>query len=198
VADNIITISAPGTDVRSATGADVIFTTKYPFAKLDTTNDISFQTISILLNVEPSQPTALSTTRTLLYSFPHGYKYIPSIWADWQNTSPSTPKPPTPGNTATTYFSFGDDSNGIIIPLADNGTIVGAISPLARVDHNNSGTILEDVSDASLVFTADDTNVHIYLVKQSLTTVGGVPFPVNVEGYTLDIRCYVFVEDLGV
>jgi hypothetical protein len=76
-----IAVSAPNTSLQGAVGTDITFSTRYPFAKLDTTNPVSFQVLSIFFNTTPPQPTAVNTsTNTLVYSYPHGYKYIPSTW----------------------------------------------------------------------------------------------------------------------
>jgi hypothetical protein len=77
-----IQVSAPGTDLRTATGADITLNTKNPFAKLDSTNKVSFQVINLLFLHEPPNPNGTSSTyqRTLVYSFPHRYKYVTSSW----------------------------------------------------------------------------------------------------------------------
>jgi hypothetical protein len=77
-----ILISAPNTDLRTATGTDLVLNTRYPFAKLDSTNKVSFQLINILFLHEPPNPDGLATffTTVQVYQFPHGYNYIPSTW----------------------------------------------------------------------------------------------------------------------
>lgn len=76
-----ISVSAPGVSLIGAQSKDITFSTRYPFAKLDSTNPVSFQVLTIFLNSEPPNPAAVNTSQqTLIYSFPHGYKYVPSSW----------------------------------------------------------------------------------------------------------------------
>lgn len=79
-----ISVSSGNISLPNATGTQVTFNTRYPFHKLDSTNNNSFQVITILLGVEPPNPTAPTTTatysETLVYSFAHGYTYTPSTW----------------------------------------------------------------------------------------------------------------------
>jgi hypothetical protein len=77
-----IAVSAPGTSLTGTVGKDVTFSTRYPFAKLDSTNNVSFQTITILFGVDTPSPDGTDTTTnsTLVYQFAHGYKYVPSTW----------------------------------------------------------------------------------------------------------------------
>jgi hypothetical protein len=76
-----ISVSAPGVSLIGAQAKDITFSTRYPFAKLDTTNPVSFQVITIFLNSEPPNPGVVNTSvQTLIYSYPHGYKYVPSSW----------------------------------------------------------------------------------------------------------------------
>jgi hypothetical protein len=53
-----------------------------PFAKLDTTNTVSFQLINILFLHEPPDPdgTISFYQRNLVYQFAHTYKYVTSSW----------------------------------------------------------------------------------------------------------------------
>ncbi len=77
-----ISVSAPGTSLINATGDEVIFNTKYPFWMLDSTNDVSFEIITLFFAKNPPVPDGTISTyqRTLIYSFPHGYTYVPSTW----------------------------------------------------------------------------------------------------------------------
>ena len=82
-----ISVSAPNTSLKTATGTNLTFNTKYPFAKLDSTVNTSYQIITLFFNVEtptPPQPTGspsnYTSITTLVYSYPHGYTYIPSTW----------------------------------------------------------------------------------------------------------------------
>ena len=75
-----ISVSAPGTSLIGASSKDITFNTRYPFAKLDSTNPVSFQVITLFFNTEPPNPSAGNTNKTLIYSFAHGYNYEPSTW----------------------------------------------------------------------------------------------------------------------
>jgi hypothetical protein len=81
-----ISVSAPGNSLIGATSRDITFSTRYPFHKLDSTNPNSFEIITIFFNREPPDPVmptpggSTTTSNTLVYSFPHGYSYVPSTW----------------------------------------------------------------------------------------------------------------------
>lgn len=66
-----------------ASGGEITFNTRYPFAKLDSENAVSFRIITLFFNTEPPNPSGSGSDtfkRTLIYSFPHGYNYTPSTW----------------------------------------------------------------------------------------------------------------------
>lgn len=75
-----IKISSANTSVNSASGPDLLMSTKYPFEKLDVTKSVSFQTINLTFLNNPPDPSVGNQTNTLFYSFAHGYSYIPKIW----------------------------------------------------------------------------------------------------------------------
>lgn len=79
-----ISVSSPGTSLTTAQGQNITFNTRYPFAKLDSTKVPSFQIITIFFNTEPPNPAvgvgSSGSLETLIYSYPHGYTYIPSTW----------------------------------------------------------------------------------------------------------------------
>jgi hypothetical protein len=194
--DGPITVVTPGSDVQSATGANVIFSSKNPFTKLDTSNIVSFQTISILFDHEPPQPANSigAHTQTLIYQFPHGYNYIPSIWLMWQNDSPEFPALPSANSSATTYYPFGDDtSSQAELDILSGESPANDGTNLAFVTYYN-GTSYADTTFAWLTTLVDSTNVYIYVMKYASTLVGGDAIPLYLAGVTLDIRCYVFTE----
>jgi hypothetical protein len=84
MANGLISVSAPGTSLIGASAQNVTFSTRYPFHKLDSTNPVSFQLITLFLAVDTPTPAAgaglTATNRTLVYSYPHGYSYVPSSW----------------------------------------------------------------------------------------------------------------------
>lgn len=188
-------VSTTGRDVQVASGPEQLLNMKYPFTKLDTTKTVSFQTLSILFNNDPPQPSALSYTSTLIYSFPHPYTYVPSVWMQWQNPSPQFPSNPSSGNSATTFYPFGDDSSGFELVSDISGLSPGFNGQpfVALVKYNNAGPVIQTTT-ASLVVKADTANVNIYLIKECMATISGSVIPVHVTGITLNARVYVFTE----
>lgn len=164
--ESILSISQNGVDVRGATGSQLLFSTQYPFGKLDKTNPVSFQNISIFFADEPPNPAGtLGNTgpiKTLVYSFPHGYNYVPSTWIMCQN-------PDITGvGLQPAYFQ-----ESFIILATDEGFYTAA----------------------ELHTTVDAENFNIWVWKyydQSDTP----PFP-NIQGFSLNIRVYIFVGDLS-
>lgn len=75
-----IAVSSDGTSLSTATGKNVTFNTKYPFAKLDSTKKDSFQIIQVFLSKDTPNPAAGSSNSTQIYSYPHGYTYTPATW----------------------------------------------------------------------------------------------------------------------
>lgn len=193
---NPITVVQSGSNVQSATGTEILLNSKIPFTKLDTTNIISFQTISILFNNEPPQPVGLGGyTQTLIYQFSHGYSYIPSIWMMWQNDSPEFPAFPSSGNSATTFYAFGDDTSSAaaIDLITGNSAVNDSGSVIGLVIYNNAGSLLE-TTWAYLVATVDNKNVNIYVMKYASVVIGGNAIPLYLAGVTLNLRTYIFTE----
>ncbi len=79
-----ISASAPGTSLLTASGAQITFNTRYPFAKLDSTNQNSFEVITVFFTTEPPNPAVgvgnSGSLETFIYKYPHGYTYTPSTW----------------------------------------------------------------------------------------------------------------------
>lgn len=186
-------VAANGQSVQTATGPQALLKETQPFTKLDVTKIESFQTIQILFNHEPTQPDPITgQAYTQLYQFAHGYTYIPRIWMEWQNLAPSYPAAPGPGGSATTFFTFGDDTASLDIPTFGNTT---ALSLFARALYNSDPTYGNASATAFLYVTVDVTNVTIFMGKvgQSFIIGGPIP-PVFVIGETANIRLYVFTE----
>lgn len=81
MADYGIRTSKEGADAITATGADLIMTTRFPFAKIDPTEIDTFRTTTVtFLRDVPDD------TKTLITSFPHGYTYKPQLWGLWNVT----------------------------------------------------------------------------------------------------------------
>lgn len=165
-----IAVSAPGKSLRGAVGTDVTFNTRYPFAKLDSTNKVSFQAINIFFAKDPPNPdgTISTSLTTMVYTFPHGYNYISKIWCIFQRTGAGDQ-----GNFAVTKYGPYGYENGLI-----------AVSSSADLSQS-----------ASLTLTADNTN--IYLGVEKFYTSASADPAVNLSGYSLLVRVYVFVNDLS-
>ncbi len=91
MSDYGVKVSAEDQDVYSAIGQEILLTTRYPFAKLDTTKDESFKNTLLTFITNPTEPSGVGDTEltTTVYSFPHGYDYIPSAWHLVQITNPA-------------------------------------------------------------------------------------------------------------
>lgn len=196
---SVFAVAANGSSIQEASGPSELLSISKPFTKLDVTNIASFQTIQLLFNHEPPQPPAGSPyyTNTLVYSFPHGYDYIPSIWMEWQNNSPTIPPTPPPGSSATTYFAFGDDSAGYAAydQIVNGNTEANPPCAVAVVNYNDgSGSGAGGFTQALLYATVDDVNFNLYIMKQTLGTVSGSVLPLYLNGTILNVRTYVFTE----
>jgi hypothetical protein len=84
MADYGFLVSLPGKDVLRPSIGDLVVATRYPLAKLDTTNQNSFKTLNIFFTTNPPD-----NATTLIYSYPHSYKYgkTPQVWALAQVTN---------------------------------------------------------------------------------------------------------------
>ena len=161
-----ISASAPGKSLTGALGADITFNTRYPFAKLDSTNLVSFQNIQLFFAIDTPNPDGVTSgyIRTNVYQFPHGYSYIPTVWMFYQRVGAGIQDTPS-----STRFS----------PYGYWGGIIAAAN------------ISDSSTYATLDPTADATNVYIDVTKNA-----GVGSPdTNLVGYSLNIRLYIFVED---
>lgn len=82
MADYGIKISKEDANVLTAEETDILLNITDPLAKLDVTNDVSFQNIELTFDTDPTEPSFPTTENidTLVYSFPHGYTYTPQQW----------------------------------------------------------------------------------------------------------------------
>lgn len=185
-------VSASGVNVQAAAGPKSLLSLNAPMTKLDTTNIVSFQTISLLFNHEPAQPTYGAPTDTLLYQFAHGYTYIPAIWLTWQNPAPAYPAAPGVGATALRLNAFGDETAAFNIPGIGTAT---QLSIYADLMYNDPVFGTGNFTDAFLYAVVDATNVSIYVRKVVLLqTSGGADLPIFIIGTTANMRVYVFTE----
>lgn len=162
-----ISVSAPGVSLIGATAKDITFSTRYPFHKLDSTNQNSFQVLTIFFNQDtpnPTPPTSVETfSNTLVYSFPHGYTYVPSTWF----------------LISTDNFKTTKGAEGSII-----STPAGTQLP------NSSNATLNITVDETNI------NIYI-LKQWGYVFGTPDPNPPTVLGMFVSIRSYIFVEDLS-
>lgn len=160
-----------GTDVSAATGSQITFSLDNPFAKLDSTNPVSFENLSIRFKDDPPNPdgTILTVLDTPLTSFPHGYTYVPSTWFLFQRTL---------------GLGVQNDGTSTFIPsYAYENSLIAVTNP---ADNPNGS--------ATLLITVDSTNINISVRKRFSAAIGVVSC--NIAGYQISLRSYVFVEDL--
>lgn len=171
MADFGIKVSSEKTDVFKAKGKDLLLTSQYPFHKLDVENVVSFQNISLLFVSDPPNPdgTIQTSLTTNVYTFKHGYNYVPATWLLAQRAVGAGVVTDPTSNRYSAYFYEG----GLI--AADN---TSDLSPYAALD-----------------YVVDSENITLSVTKY-YDAVFGFGSPVNISGYSLDIRIYVFVEDL--
>jgi hypothetical protein len=148
--------------------SEVVFTTKYPLAKLDTQlgidytknpvfGPVSFQDISLFFNSNPPfDPTGATEVFTEVYRFAHGYSgHIPTWWVLFQNRGASND---------TAQWAYGNETAII------RQTFVTCF--------------------AQLYVQVDTENVIIFILKSFTPTHPEA----NIVGFTILLRFYVFVE----
>jgi hypothetical protein len=78
-----IKVSAPEKDVLTSADADLLLNITDPLTKLDVSNDVSFRNITLTFVNNPPEPSGIFPdiyATTLVYSFNHGYDYVPATW----------------------------------------------------------------------------------------------------------------------
>lgn len=81
MADYGIKTSKKGVSALTASEADTIMSTRFPFAKIDQTQLETFRTTTV--NFVSDTP---DDVKTLIASFSHGYTYKPQMWGLWNVT----------------------------------------------------------------------------------------------------------------
>lgn len=81
MADYGIKTSKKGVNAITASEADTIMSTRFPFAKIDPTKTDTFRTTTVVFLTDPPD-----NTKTLIASFAHGYTYKPQVWGLWDVT----------------------------------------------------------------------------------------------------------------
>lgn len=139
-----IAVSAPGSTLVNASGVGVTFNTRYPFDKLDSTLNESFQIITVFMAVDTPTPdgSIVKYNRTLIYSFAHGYKYVPAPWFLVSLNNFSSTTIGTEGVVLTVNNPDPTVSSGILVINVDstnvniyidkyyNSSVIGAVPPV--------------------------------------------------------------------
>lgn len=121
-----IIISQPGIAVSNATNSQISLNSRLPFIKLDTQNPKAFQTILLLITTDPPAPVSPATENwTTVYSFAHGYKYIPSL-----ETLFYIPTTPADSTFTQTYFQ---DSGRLSSKSSQNYAEIYAVANATNV-----------------------------------------------------------------
>lgn len=150
-------------NILTATGIDILLTTKYPHMKLDTNLSTSFSDFTFTFNSDPPIPTGVFPDVdkiTTVYTYAHGYNYVPSIWSLIQVTTAVA------SNFYQPYFQS-----------------AGVLSAHTAFD------------DAAFFVYADATNIYFKVDKYYDNRFGNASTN-NLIGTVLDIRVYVFADDI--
>lgn len=144
-------VSRNGVDAKVATGNDLILTSQYPLAKIDSTKKASFQNIRIQFNNNiPLQ------TPTIVYQFAHGYNYTPTVWSLCQIFGIASPY-----KTGWNYLT--DDGPMLVM----NGSFgpVYAVTFWTEVDATNVYFYLYRWYDQTIV---ESPNINVTIAGMSL------------------------------
>lgn len=151
-----ILITAPGADVNNPAGGQIILDTSNPFIKIDTQNPASFQSLLLLITNDPPEPVFPATDKyTVVGSFTHGYKYIPSIETLFyvQNFAPGL-------NGGMQYFQ---DTGFLGGHTADDGVYLYAVADATKVyfiiDKNNDSAGLANPLNGTTI----QITVHVFV-----------------------------------
>ena len=81
MADYGMKTSKKGENAITATGSDIIMTTRHPFAKIDPTKLDTFRTTTVTFITDIPD-----NVKTEVARFQHGYSYRPQAWGLWNAT----------------------------------------------------------------------------------------------------------------
>lgn len=161
-----ISVSAPGTSLSGALGKDITFSTRFPFHKLDSLNQNSFEIIALFFNSEPPNPTPPTTTttysNTLVYQYKHGYSYVPSTWFLLSNNNFTTTTGP----------------EGSMIFVSPTSGLPGNTNAILNISVDSQYVYFYILKQWGYAFGTPDPN------------------PPSILGLTVSVRAYIFVNDL--
>lgn len=154
----------------------LLYTSKYPLQKLDSTKPTVNQDINIFFAHEPPNPdgTVSKYQRTQIHQYNHGYKYVKDIPSSWFLVSRINYTP-----------TFGKDSgqSQLIFPYGPEGIYL-----------TGGGDIPTD-SSSVFIATVDTEHVTFYIDKYFDATIGAVPAP-TIIGTAIVVSARVYAEDL--
>lgn len=158
MSDYGIKTSVKGVSAITAAGADVLMTTKYPFAKIDPTQLDSFRTTTVtFLRDTPDD------VKTLIHSFPHGYTYKPQLWGLWNVTwgagiagTPNTTQngygslTNSPGSPAST-LSYDWDETTVYLYLLKGTNVFTPSNAIGTIAALTTYVFVDDLQEASYI-----------------------------------------------
>ncbi len=97
--------------------SNISFTSKYPMAKLDRTNKVSFQNINLTFLNDTPAPGVGTSNSTLVYQFAHDYNYISSHWMMGTITGGSNNYPYIEDEVALLSSIFADSQATLIVKV---------------------------------------------------------------------------------
>lgn len=155
-----IKVSQGDISALTATGADILMSTRFPFAKIDPTKLDSFRTTTVtFLNDVPDN------TKTQVASFAHGYDYRPQIWGLWNVTwGPSIAGTPNTEQNGYGYlingagspsasFSYEWDATNVYLYLLKGTSIIPPVSSnaIGTVATLTTYIFVDDLQEASYI-----------------------------------------------
>lgn len=167
-----IIVSDGQVEAAQAAGTGLFFSSKYPFAKIDSTKSTSLQNVVLTFQHDPPNPDGVISYAqdTTVYSFAHTYKYTPKLWMLFRRTI---------GQAVQSGPSFTRD-----VPYGYEGSII------------TQSTVSDFAQYATIKLNADTNNVYLIVTKNYRTGGSYVDPAVSLVGYQIKCRIYVFVEDM--
>lgn len=172
--DSGLAIYAPTT--QAGEQPKLLFTSRYPLQKLDSTKPVVNQEVNIFFSHEPPNPdgTISLYQRTLVHQYAHGYKYGKGIPSSWFLVSRINYTPTFGRNAGKAQALFPYGPEGVFLTGGGN---------------------LFATSSTVFIATVDTGHVNFYIDKYYDVTAGVVPPPL-IAGTTIIVSARVYAEDL--
>lgn len=135
--------SLPNSSITSTKASNLVLNSKYPYFKIDTQNTKALQYINLLFSNDPPEPTGGNfVTYTTVYSFVHGYSYIPAVEVEFFISAPTSATyqlyfldsgivSKTSVSTVATLYSLTDATNVYFIVQKTGNTVPGEVNNLS-------------------------------------------------------------------